>query len=332
MNSFGNKFKVTIFGESHGPLTGIVIDGVKPGMKLRALDFAKDLRRRRDGDIASLAKCTSARKEKDIPQIVSGLYKGYTTGAPLTIVFANEDTRSEDYAEFRTLPRPSHADFAADRKYEGFNDIRGGGMFSGRMTLPLVAAGTVARKMLAQALPAIRISARIKSIGGSSETRLWSSIIETAAANQDSVGGCIECTASGIPVGVGEPFFDSLESQIAHLAFSVPGVKAISFGDGAECGAMYGSDFNDHLVDTDGQTDTNHNGGINGGITNGNPIVFQVQIRPTASISQPQATINLSNGQPAEISIRGRHDTCIALRCPVIIESVAAIALADLLS
>lgn len=331
MNSFGNKFKITILGESHGPLTGIVIDGVQPGIKLRALDFAHDLRRRRDGDIASLAKGTTTRKEKDIPQIVSGLYKGHTTGAPLTIVFPNEDTRGEDYAEFRTLPRPSHADFAADRKYEGFNDLRGGGMFSGRMTLPLVAAGTIARKMLAQALPPVKISAKIKSIGGQSDHRLWPSLLENVAREQDSVGGSIECIASGIPAGLGEPFFNSVESQIAHLAFSVPGVKAISFGDGAECGAMYGSDFNDHLIDADGTTDTNHNGGINGGITNGNPIVFKVQIRPTASIAQPQTTVNLSNGQPAELTIRGRHDTCIALRCPVIIESIAAIALADLL-
>ena len=331
MNSYGKKFRISIFGESHGVLIGVVMDGVPAGIPLCEEDFLADLARRKSG-----AKGTTPRKEDDLPEIVSGVCEGCTTGAPLTVIFRNNNTRSGDYSSFREIPRPGHADLVASLKHNFFNDIRGGGHFSGRITLCLVAAGVVAKKILAP----MDIKAYITHIGGIAGTEKdrdlpaicnpeWSAIIDKAIKEGDSVGGVIECECTNVPIGLGEPFFDSLESQIAHLAFAIPGVRGVEFGDGFACAAMFGSEHNDCYIDKDGKTAKNGAGGINGGISNGNPIVFRVAVKPTASISKRQTSYNFITEQMESFSIKGRHDACIALRCPVIVEAIAAIALAN---
>ena len=320
MNSYGNKFRISIFGESHGHAIGVVMDGVPAGISLCEDDFNEDLARRKGG-----AKGTTPRIEDDMPEILSGVYEGCTTGAPLTVIFRNNNTRSGDYSTFRELPRPGHADFTSSVKYNFFNDIRGGGHFSGRMTLALVAAGTVAKKIISP----IEVAAGITQIGSASCSSEWDGIIESAINQGDSVGGVVECVCNGVPVGFGEPFFDSLESQIAHLAFAIPGVRGVEFGDGFAASAMFGSQHNDSYINKDGQTLTNGAGGINGGISNGNPIVFRVAIKPASSISKEQTSFNFITEQMENFSIKGRHDACIALRTPVIIEAVAAIVLAN---
>lgn len=318
MNSYGTNFRISMFGESHGELIGVVMDGVPAGLPLCEDDFLGDLDRRRSG-----AKGTTPRKESDMPHIVSGVFEGYTTGAPVTVVFENSNTISKDYSMFREIPRPGHADFTAQVKHNFFNDIRGGGHFSGRLTLVLVAAGVVAKKMLGN----ISIKAEITAIGGVKEPALWNKILEDAMADGDSVGGVVECTCTGVPAGLGEPFFNSIESEIAHLAFSIPGVRGIEFGDGFAAAAMRGSEHNDCFTDKSGATATNGAGGINGGISNGNPIVFRIAVKPTSSISKIQHTVNFVTGEMVDFSVKGRHDACIALRCPVIVEAIAAIAL-----
>lgn len=320
MNSYGKKFRLSIFGESHGVLIGVVMDGVPAGIDLCEEDFLADLARRKSG-----AKGTTPRMEDDMPEIVSGVCDGCTTGAPLTVIFRNNNTRSGDYSSFRELPRPGHADFTGSVKYNFFNDIRGGGHFSGRITLCLVAAGVVAKKMVAP----MEINANITEIGGVKSADAWDSIIDKAVKDGDSVGGVIECVCNNVPVGLGEPFFDSLESQIAHLAFSIPGVRGVEFGDGFGAAAMWGSQHNDCYIDSDGKTATNGAGGINGGISNGNPILFRIAVKPTSSISKEQRSFNFITGEMENFSIKGRHDACIALRCPVIVEAIAAIALAN---
>jgi len=320
MNSYGIRFRISIFGESHGELIGVIIDGVPAGLPLSQEDFMADLDRRRSG-----AKGTTPRKESDLPHVVSGVFDGCTTGAPLTIVFENENTISKDYSQFREIPRPGHADFTAQVKHNFFNDIRGGGHFSGRITLALVAAGVVAKKTVGN----ININASIASIGGVCDAAQWDGILDAAMAEGDSVGGVVECVCSNVPAGLGEPFFNSLESEIAHLAFSIPGVRGVEFGDGFAAAAMKGSEHNDCFIDTQGHTATNGAGGINGGISNGNPIVFRVAVKPTSSISKIQRTANFITGEIEDFSVKGRHDACIALRCPVIVEAVAAIALAQ---
>lgn len=330
MNTFGNKFRLSIFGESHGQVVGVTVDGVRPGLFLNVDDFEEDLRRRMPG-----APGTTARAEEDIPKIISGVCDGHTTGAPLTVVFENNDTHSSDYSSFRHIPRPGHADYTSSVKFCGFNDIRGGGQFSGRMTLALVAAGTVARKILPQD---ISISAGLIEVGGvkapvgvSVSEPWYSEVIEKARAAGDSAGGVIECVCHGVPAGVGEPFFDSVESVISHLVFSIPGVRGIEFGDGFNSSRMKGSEHNDPICDACGTTSRNGAGGINGGITNGNDIVFRVAVKPTSSISASQTSFNFGTGRMETFTIKGRHDTCIALRCPVIVEAAASIALASLM-
>ncbi|MEG0891092.1 MAG: chorismate synthase [Bacteroidales bacterium] len=318
MNTYGDKLRISIFGESHGPMIGVILDGVPAGIPLTIEDFLPDLARRKSG-----AKGTTPRKEDDLPQIVSGICEGCTTGAPLTITFQNKNINSVDYSSFRELPRPGHADFVAQTKYNFFNDISGGGHFSGRLTLVLVAAGVIAKKLIGP----IKISAVIKEIGGEKEN--WQPIIDDAIAKGDSVGGIIECTCNNIPIGLGEPFFNSLESQISHLVFSIPATRGIEFGDGFKAATMKGSQHNDCYIDNEGHTLTNGAGGINGGISNGNPIIFRVAIKPTSSISKPQTSYNFITEQVEEFSVKGRHDACIALRCPVIIEAVAAIVFAN---
>lgn len=332
MNTYGNKFRLSIFGESHGTMVGVVIDGVPAGIPLGVEDFLHDLARRKSG-----AKGTTPRKEDDMPEIVSGVCEGCTTGAPLTIIFRNNNTISGDYSSFREIPRPGHADFVAQVKHNFFNDIRGGGHFSGRLTLTLVAAGVVAKKLIGD----IEIKAEIKELGGEpakwettpdSTATLpdnWRKIIDFAMAQEDSVGGIIECVCKNIPIGLGEPFFESLESQIAHMVFSIPATRGLEFGDGFKAAAMKGSQHNDCYIDKDGHTATNGAGGINGGISNGNPVVFRVAIKPTSSISKTQTSFNFITEQQEEFRIKGRHDACIALRCPVIIEAITAIVFAN---
>ena len=320
MNSYGNKFRISVFGESHGEMIGVVMDGVPAGLPLSPDDFMKDLSRRKSG-----SKGTTPRMEGDIPSIASGVFNGYTTGAPLAVLFKNENTISRDYSQFREIPRPGHADFTAGVKFNSFNDIRGGGHFSGRLTLTLVAAGVIAKKIIGN----INVNASITSIGGVSDASQWNGILSAAMAEGDSVGGVVECVCSDVPAGLGEPFFNSLESEIAHLAFSIPGVRGIEFGDGFAAAAMKGSEHNDCFIDAAGHTATNGAGGINGGISNGNPVVFRIAVKPTSSISKTQNTLNFTTGELEEFSVKGRHDACIALRCPVIVEAIAAIALAQ---
>ncbi len=318
MNSFGTSFRITIFGESHGPCIGINIDGCPPGIPLTEEDFAADLGRRKPG-----ARGTTPRKEDDSPEIVSGCYKGFTTGAPLTVLFANKNVRSGDYDHLRNRPRPGHADFVASQRYKGFNDPRGGGHFSGRLTLALVAAGVVAKKII----EGVEVSAALLQAGGRSDIQ---AAVEEALAAGDSIGGLVECRAKNIPVGWGEPFFDPVESVISHLAFAVPAIKGIAFGSGFAAAAMKGSEHNDAIVDESGKTATNNAGGISGGLTNGNELVFRVAVKPTSSISKKQETLNVKSGKMEALEVKGRHDACIALRVPVVIEAITAIALADI--
>lgn len=322
MNRFGQHFRITLWGESHGPQIGVAIDGVPAGIALAAEDFAHDLARRRSG-----ATGTTPRHEPDVPKIVSGLYRGHTTGAPLTIEFANTDTRPQDYDATAGHDRPSHADRTAFGKFDGWNDPRGGGHFSGRLTVALVAAGVVAKKIL----PAeIAFTTRIAEISGCTEPDRFDEILRTAAAQNDSVGGMVECRVEGIPTGWGAPFFDSAESVIAHLLFAIPGIKGVEFGSGFAAARRHGSENNDPIADADGRTATNHAGGIDGGITNGNELVVRAAFKPTASIGRPQNTFNRATGRMEPLLLTGRHDVCIALRGAVVVETAVAIALADL--
>lgn len=320
MNSFGRVFRVGIFGESHGDCVGVTLDGVPAGIGMDSGFFAADLDRRRPA-----AAGTTARKEADEPVILSGVCDGVTTGAPLTVIFKNGNVRSSDYAMFREQLRPGHADFTSSVKYNYFNDIRGGGHFSGRLTLALVAAGSVARRII----DPVSCSARLVRVGSVTDSELFASEVEAAMKDGDSVGGVVECVCSGVPVGLGEPFFDSVESYISHLAFSIPGVRGVEFGDGFAASAMRGSIHNDPYTGTDGRTSKNGAGGVNGGISNGNDIVFRVAFKPTSSIGRMQYSADFISGEMVGMRVGGRHDACFALRTPVIVESVAAIALAD---
>ena len=319
MNSFGRIFRVSIFGESHGPCIGVVLDGVPEGIELSEADFAKDIARRSPG-----AKGTTERREKDEPHIVSGIYDGHTTGAPLTIVFNNEDTQSADYELFDAIPRPGHSDYVAAVKWDWANDPRGGGHFSGRMTLPIVAAGVVAKKTLGK----IKFKSAITQIGGCDDSSRWQELLDGAIGEGDSLGGVVECRISGVPIGLGEPFWDSVESLISHAVFSIPGVRGIEFGDGFAAAAMKGSQHNDPFG-PEGPL-KNGAGGINGGITNGADIVFRVAFKPTSSIARAQQTFNFQKQAMDTLEIPGRHDVCFALRTPVIVEAMSAIVLADL--
>lgn len=319
MNTFGRIFRVSIFGESHGPQIGVVLDGVPEGIALCEADFEADLSRRAPG-----AEGTTARCEEDKPMILSGVYEGHTTGAPLTIAFANRDCRSSDYEQFDAIPRPGHADYVAAVKWDWANDPRGGGHFSGRMTLPVVAAGVVAKKIL----DGMEFSARLVELGGSADEAQWPALLEQVAAEGDSLGGIIDCCVDNVPIGLGEPFWDSVEALISHAVFSIPGIRGIEFGDGFRAAAMKGSEHNDPFG-PDGPV-KNGAGGANGGITNGAPLHFRVAVKPTSSISKPQRTWNFANGRNDTLVIKGRHDTCFAQRTPVIVEAMAAIVLADL--
>lgn len=320
-NSFGSQFKIEIWGASHTPEIGVRIDGVPQGIALTEADFEADLSRRR-----ASARGTTARHEKDIPTLRVGVAEGVTTGEAIEIVFQNGDTRSSDYWQFESHPRPSHVDFVARAKYGSEVDLRGSGQFSGRMTVLLVAAGVVAKKIVGE----VRYTTSIVEIGGSRNEAEFASIVESALRDGDSVGGVVECRAEGVKLGLGEPFFDSAESIISHLLFSVPAVKGVEFGSGFEGVRLRGSERNDCLIDGEGHTATNNEGGMNGGITNGNDLVVRVAIKPTATISHEQMTYNKALGAVAPLVAKGRHDACIALRAGVVVESAVAIALAEL--
>ena len=323
MNSFGTKFRIQIFGESHGPSVGIIIDGCPPGIKMVAEDFATDLERRKGG----MQKGTTPRKEDDFPIFTSGIFNDRTTGAPICIMFTNSNTRSSDYEKQREVFRPGHADFVANKKFKGFEDFRGGGHFSGRLTVCVVAAGVVALLVLQHKHISAETKATILEIGGEADLEKG---LQKAIDAKDSVGGIVECRVSGLPVGLGEPFFDSVESQISHAVFSIPAIKGIEFGAGFSAAKMFGSEHNDAQVNELGGTVTNNAGGIVGGITNGNELVFRVVVKPTSSTPKTQETFNNSSGQVELFSLKGRHDLCIALRVPPVLEAVTNIVLADL--
>ncbi|MFH1049910.1 MAG: chorismate synthase [bacterium] len=318
MNSFGRIFRVSIFGESHGLSVGVLIDGCPAGIKVNDSDFIKEIDRRRPGSVG-----TTKRIEHDIPIIESGIFRNKTTGTPILIRFENKDIQSKDYEKYLEIPRPGHADFTSRIKYKGFNDYRGGGHNSGRLTIGLVATGALAKKIISP----IKINARLVEVGCSKNIK---EKVEEIANTGDSIGGLIECKVTNIQAGLGEPFFDSIESMISHVIFSIPAVKGIEFGAGFKSAKMKGSEFNDMFINENGQTATNNAGGINGGISNGNQIIFRVAVKPPSSISLSQKTFNFKKEKMNELVIKGRHDACIALRMPVIVEAAAAIALADL--
>ena len=351
---FGNKLKISIFGESHGQAIGITIDGLTSGIKIDMEAVEKEMQRRAPG-----SQLSTPRKESDLVNIVSGVFEGYTTGNPLTGIIYNENTKSKDYTKTKDLMRPSHSDYGYYVKQNGFNDYRGGGHSSGRITAPLVFCGAICKQILAK--KGIEIVAHISSIKDiqdkkfdlanitskeiellkskdfkvldSSKEETMKNAISDAQENKDSVGGTIECAILGVNAGIGDPFFDSIESELAHLLFSVPAVKGVQFGLGYEMTKMNGSQVNDEFY-MDGDkilTKSNNNGGVLGGIYNGMPIVFDVAIKPTASIFKEQNTINIQTKQNEKITIQGRHDPCIVLRAVPVIEAVAAIAIMDLI-
>lgn len=338
MNSFGHNFRIAIFGESHGEMIGVTLDGVPAGISLCTDDFIADLCRRKGGRAG-----TTPRKETDDPMIVSGVFEGHTTGAPLTLIFRNEHANPSDYEQFSAVPRPGHADRTGMLKWDNFNDPRGGGHFSGRIAITLVAAGVVAKKVVSS-LAEAEINARLVSVGGIPEPssehsefiedgdfpQVWKDLIRQTAKEGDSLGGVAECVVRNMPEGLGEPFFDSLESMISHIVFAIPGVRGVEFGDGFAAASMKGSVHNDPFG-PDGKPSKNGSGGVNGGISNGAPLVYRVAFKPASSIGRPQETFNFDIGEMTTLSVRGRHDICFAMRSVVILEAVTAIVLADML-
>lgn len=353
---WGNKIKVSIFGESHGNAIGINIDGLPSGLELNLDDIAYEMRRRAPGK----SPLSTARSEDDIPEILSGYFNGKTTGTPLCAIIRNTNTRSKDYSLLKDVMRPGHADYSGNIRYNGFNDYRGGGHFSGRITAPLVFAGAVCKQILKE--KGIIVAAHVKSIKNikdksfidstldlnylnslkgfelplidkSIEENMRKEILE-AKEDMDSVGGTVECGVFGISAGVGNPFFDSVESTLAHLLFSVPAVKGVEFGRGFELTSMRGSEANDEIYYEGGvvKTKTNNNGGILGGITNGMPIILTTAIKPTSSIGKKQNTINIGSKENTILKVEGRHDPCIVQRAIPVIEAVTAIAICELLS
>lgn len=320
MNHFGRLFQLSIYGESHGGGVGVVVDGVRPGIEISEADFQTDLSRRKSGGLG-----TTPRIEPDQIIIDSGIFNGCTTGAPISLRFLNTNTNSKDYSNLVKHPRPSHADFVAKEKYDSYNDYRGGGHFSGRITLGLVSAGVIAKKILED----VSFETKLINLGGETDPSKFQEKLIEAVKNKDSVGGIVTIRIKGVPVGYGEPFFDSLESTISHLLFSVGGVKGVEFGTGFNGINMKGSEFNDLIINANGKTKTNNNGGINGGISNGNDIIINVFVKPTASIGVPQDTYNFEHAQIEELIVQGRHDAAIVLRAMVVLEACCAIALAD---
>ncbi len=350
-NTFGNNLTVTLFGESHGEAIGVVIDGLTPGLVVDEENINRMLSLRK-----GISEISTPRREDDEFRIVSGVFEGKTTGTPLCIVIPNNDTRSKDYSHTKDLARPSHADFTAECKYNGFQDYRGGGHFSGRITAPIVAVAGIIIPALEK--KGIFIGSHISECGGNRDrmfcdfkvdildlnqkefavldqkiAKKMISAIKSAKAEGDSIGGVVETAVIGLPSGIGEPWFDSVESMLSHAVFSIPAVKGVEFGAGFSFADMKGSFANDCFENKDGkiQTSTNNSGGINGGITNGMPLVFRTVFRPTPTISKPQETVNIKTGENAVIEAKGRHDPCIIHRAKVVVDSMTAITLADML-
>lgn len=313
---------MSVCGESHGPALVAILDGVPAGIELNADSFEEALARRR-GE----GRFVTSRQEQDAVEIICGEYGGATTGAPLVLMIKNRDTRPSDYSSVAQHPRPGHADMVARARYNGFNDPRGGGSFSGRLTAAMVAAGTVAKKILSPAT----LKGELVEIGGLRRADEWPARLAAAAAQGDSLGGVVELRASGLATGLGEPPFDGVEPYLGQALLSIPGVRGVEFGDGFAGAAMLGSEHNDCYIDAQGHTATNHAGGANGGLTNGNELLARVAFKPTPSIAKPQSTFNIAHNAMEPLRIAGRHDVCFALRTPVIVESYAALALADLL-
>jgi chorismate synthase len=318
MNSFGRIFRVHIFGESHGECVGITIDGCPAGLPLIANDLLPDLERRKGGK----QKGATPRQEEDYPIFKSGVFEGKTTGFPITILFENKNTRSEDYNKQRSFPRPGHADWVAHQKFGGNEDYRGGGHFSARLTTGIVAAGAIAKKLMTS----IQITAQVTEIAGEKDLEKG---LQKGIDAKDSVGGIVECVVNGLPVGLGEPYFDSVESVLSHILFAIPAVRGVEFGTGFAAAKMFGSQHNDAIENNEGQTRTNHAGGVVGGISNGNKLVFRLAVKPTSSTPKIQNSLNWDTGHTEDFSIKGRHDLCVALRAPVIVEAVTALVIAD---
>lgn len=350
-NSIGTSIRLTLFGESHGPAIGAVIDGLAPGITVDEEFIASQLSKRRPS-----GSTDTSRVEADRYSILSGVYKGFTTGAPLTIVIPNENVRSADYASFEGVARPSHADYAANCKYHGFEDPRGGGHFSGRITAAIVAAGAICVKALEA--KGVKIATHILECGGVKDdpfrdldreidlvnSRSFPVIADVEAAmtericaaraEGDSLGGVIQTAVSGLPAGVGEPWFDSLESVISRAVFAIGGIKGIEFGSGFAMSSMRGSEANDAFRVEDGRvvTSSNHNGGINGGISNGMPLLFNMAVKPTPSIAKAQKSVNFKDMTNVELELKGRHDPAIVRRICVVVSSLLAIVLCDVLA
>ena len=351
--NFGSKIKLTIFGQSHSQAIGCVLDGIPAGIKLDTDRIEVFMARRAPGK----NKISTARKETDTPRIISGIVDGVTCGAPICAIIENSDTRSGDYDKLRSLPRPGHSDYAAFMKHNGFNDIRGGGNFSGRMTAPLCFAGAVCIQILES--KGIHIGAHISSIAQVDDCRFDAvgvtkenldsvkskllpviddakgeemvAAIDAARSDGDSVGGTVECAVIGLPAGIGDPIFDGIENQISRIVFGIPAVKGIEFGSGFDGSRLRGSENNDAFTCTNGQikTVTNNHGGILGGITSGMPVIFRCAFKPTPSIAKQQQTVNLSTGENELFTVGGRHDPCVVQRAVPCVEAAAALAIAD---
>ena len=325
-SSYGMWVRVSIFGQSHSEAIGVTIDGLPAGIPIDTEELQRFMNRRAPGQ----SRYSTPRKEADRPEFISGLVDSTTCGAPLTALIRNTNTKSGDYDNIRDIPRPGHADLTAHIKYRGFEDVRGGGHFSGRLTAPLCIAGGIFKQILHRR--GVEIDARIQEIGGNRENPFQE--IDRARENLDSVGGIVECRVTGMPAGIGDPMFDGVENAISQAVFAIPAVKGIEFGAGFAASKMRGSQNNDPFYyDEDGsiRTRSNNSGGILGGITNGMDIVFRCAFKPTPSISQPQDSISWSSGKDAVLEVHGRHDPCIVPRALPCVESAAALALINLM-
>lgn len=321
----GDNIKISIWGQSHSDAIGVTIDGLPAGIKIDIKKLSEFLKRRAPGQ----DKYSTPRKEEDLPEFLSGLVDNTTCGAPLCAMIRNTNKKSSDYKNITDIPRPAHADYTAHIKYNGFNDVAGGGHFSGRLTAPLCIAGGICLQILESM--GIKISAKIKSIGGEEDTQKAYELIDKARENLDSVGGIIECVAENVPVGLGDPMFDGMENRISRIVFGIPAIKGIEFGNGFLCASLNGSENNDAFYIDNGKikTKTNNHGGILGGITSGMPIVFRVAVKPTPSIAKEQDSISLTKNENTKLTIHGRHDPCIVPRAVPCIEAACAIAILD---
>ena len=320
MNSYGTLFKVTLYGESHQEAIGAIVDGVPAGIKIDDELITSDLMKRQPGAVG-----TTPRKEKDEFKILSGVFNGYATGSPIHIMIENQNIQSKDYEHLKNQPRPGHADFVAGVKYNGFQDYRGGGRFSGRLTAALTAAGSIAKMIVP-----FQFENKLIQVGALKDMEWLDQYLSEVSKAGDSVGGIIEVKVSGIPVGLGEPFFNKLDSEIGKMMFSIPAVKGVEIGKGFAGIEMMGSKFNDEILDARGKTKTNHSGGVSGGISNGNDLIVKVFIKPTSSIQKEQETYNYTTNSVEKLEIGGRHDVCIARRAGIVVENALAIVIADL--